>query len=87
MEDPAPELENPMMEDGDEGMDVDLAPEDEDDAMEEGLTWLQEFGLALLFDGPDLRVRASQSSREGSVVFAEVWRSQSLGESSGKRCV
>ena len=77
MEDPAPELENPLMEDGDEEMDVDLAPDDEDDAMEEGLTWLQEFGLSLLFDGPDLRVRASQSGTQ--VPEKDVWFSQKFG--------
>ena len=77
MDDPAPEHDEPHMEYGDEEMDVDGAPEDEDDAMEEGLTWLQEFGLAMLFDGPDLRVRASQSGTQSAEK--EVWFSQKFG--------
>ena len=77
MDDPAPEHEEPMIEDGDEEMDVDGAPDDEDDAMEEGLTWLQEFGLALLFDGPDLRVRASQSGTQSAEK--DLWFSQKFG--------
>ena len=77
MDDPALEHEEPLMEDGDEGMDVDGVPDDEDDAMEEGLTWLQEFGLALLFDGPDLRVRSSQSGTQSAEK--DVWFSQKFG--------
>ena len=77
MDDPALEHEEPLMEDGDEGMDVDGVPDDEDDAMEEGLTWLQEFGLALLFDGPDLRVRSSQSGTQSAEK--DVWFCQKFG--------
>ena len=77
MDDPALEHEEPLMEDGDEGMDVDGVPDDEDDAMEEGLTWLQEFGLALLFDRPDLRVRSSQSGTQSAEK--DVWFSQKFG--------
>ena len=38
-----------------EDLDAPMDP-GEDDAMEEGLTWLYEHGLRQLFDGPDLRV-------------------------------
>ena len=39
--------------DGDDDVPMDVG---EDTAMEEGLTWLYEYGLRQLFDGPDLRV-------------------------------
>ena len=39
--------------DGDDDVPIDVG---EDTAMEDGLTWLYEYGLRQLFDGPDLRV-------------------------------
>ena len=45
--------------------------------MEEGLTWLQEFGLACLFDGPDLRVSAASSGAQEAEK--DLWFSQKFG--------
>ena len=77
MEDAVPgdlELENGSGE-NDEDMEVDL--EEGDAPMEEGLTWLQEFGLACLFYGPDLRVSAASSGAQK--VEEDLWFSQKFG--------